>query len=362
MSEEMTGHENKKKRGGLFFGLAYFAGVAVLVAAIYWLSPPGNDPGANEIAAPAATTTTTVANVEVEAPSFISGEEPIADAAEVILPSVVHIQTSTGIGSGVIYDSTGLIMTAAHVVEGDESVTIRLPNGEIVEGSVVGLNTEVDIAVVQVDRTGLEAAEFNQAEARVGQLAVAIGSPWNLDSTVTAGIVSAINQTNCSSETEACISMVQTDAAINPGNSGGPLVDRNGQVIGINVSIFTTSGENAGVGFAVPADTAMTYAAAIVSGEAIETAFLGISGEAAVQGQAGALIIEVFPDTAASEAGIETGDVIVSIGGVEVLGIGDLSAQIRTFQPGETVELDLIRDGEDLTMSVTFGTRPADLN
>jgi putative serine protease PepD len=356
----MTRDKAKRKAGGVISALLYFGGVGVLVALILWASA-GSDPLSEDAVAILTTTTTTIVeNLDVEAPSYLVGEEPIADAAQVILPSVVHIQTDSGIGSGVIYDADGLIMTAAHVVEGSEQIRVRLPDGELVDGELVGLDSDVDIAVVKINRTDLLAAAFNLGKARVGQMAVAVGSPWDLEATVTAGIVSAVDQTNC--QFESCVSMVQTDAAINPGNSGGPLVDRHGQVIGINVSIFTNSGENAGVGFAVPAATAMTYARSIVSGEILETAFLGISGEFAVEGQSGALIIEVFPDTAAAEAGIEVDDVIISLGGVEILGIDDLSAQIKTYRPGDTVEVVLIRDGETIMLDVTLRSRPDDLS
>jgi S1-C subfamily serine protease len=355
-----TGGSKKKKGRGIGSSLLYFAGVAALVAGIYWIDPPTSDTtGDVDVAtATADTTTTTFEQVQVDVPSYVPGEEPIADAADVILPSVVHIQTSSGLGSGVIYDSSGLIMTAAHVVGDDETVSVRFANGEQITGTVVGAVAEVDIAVIQVDKTGIPAAVFTLEKPRVGQLAVAIGSPWGLESTVTAGIISAIDQTNCGFA--SCVSMVQTDAAINPGNSGGPLVDRNGQVVGINVSIFTESGANDGVGFAVPAKIAMDYADSIVSGESIETAFLGVTGEFVSEGQAGALITEVIPGTAAEEAEIEVGDVVIAIDGVEIQGIDDLAAQVRAHRPGEVVELVLIRDGEELVLVVTLGVRGDD--
>ena len=130
-------------------------------------------------------------------PSFVPGEEPVADAAEVILPSVVHIQTDSGLGSGVIYQADGLIVTAAHVVEGSETVRIRFADGDQARGTVLGTASEVDIAVIQVERDGLTPATFVTEKPRVGQLAIAVGSPWGLESTVTAGIISAIDQTNC---------------------------------------------------------------------------------------------------------------------------------------------------------------------
>ena len=337
--------------------------MAVFVAGVYWIAPTSSDT-VNEVdveAVTADTTTTTVEQVRIDAPTNIPGEEPIADAADVILPSVVHIQTSFGLGSGVIYDSSGLIVTAAHVVGDDETVQIRFADGTQLIGTVIGTAPDVDIAVVKVERTDIPAAGFNLEKPRVGQLAVAIGSPWGLESTVTAGIISAVDQTtNCGFG--SCVSMVQTDAAINPGNSGGPLVDRHGLVVGINVSIFTESGASDGVGFAVPAEIAMDYANSIVSGESIEPAFLGVVGEFVSEGQAGALITEVIPGTAADDAGIEVGDVVVSIGEVEIQGIDDLSAQVRAHRAGDVVDLILIRNGDEMVIEVNLGARPEDLS
>lgn len=354
--------EPEKSRKGLWTAVAYFAGVAALVAAIWWIDDPRG--GEQDSVALPETSTTTVAEVGVSTPTLASGEEPIADAAEIILPSVVRIENidGPGVGSGVIYDSDGLIITAAHVVQGQERVRVRFDDGTQVTGSVLGAATDVDIAVVQVDRTDLPAAEFSLEKPRVGQTAIAVGSPWGLSSTVTAGIISAVDQTaNCS--INACASLVQTDAAINPGNSGGALVDRRGRVVGINVSIFTTSGANDGVGFAVPADIALDYAESIVSGEPIETAFLGVTGtQFNEEGRAGALITDVTPGTAADEVGIQVDDVIVFLDGVEIQSLEDLSAQVRAHRPGDTVQVILLRDGEEISLDVTLGVRPDDLS
>lgn len=358
MEHEASTREQEKKPG-IWSAVAYFAGVAALVAGIWFVAGP--DEPAPE-AAPETTTTTVAENVEVQSPTIVPGEEPIADAAEMILPSVVRIETETGVGSGVIYDEDGLIVTAAHVVQNRDTVRVRFNDGEQVTGTVLGAVTDVDIAVIEVDKTGLDAATFTFEKPRVGQTAIAVGSPWGLSSTVTAGIISAVDQTaNC--VTGACASLVQTDAAINPGNSGGALVDRQGRVVGINVSIFTSSGANDGVGFAVPSDIAMDYAEAIVSGEPIETAFLGVEGDfVETEGRAGALITSVTPGTAADEAGIQVDDVIIFLDGVEIQGITDLAAQVRAHRPGDTVELILLRDGEEITMEVTLGVRPESLS
>jgi S1-C subfamily serine protease len=349
----------EKRTPGLLIGFLFFVGVALLVAAIAWLATPDS----SEVAA--ATTTTVAAGpgtagpVDVVAPAIVTGEEPVADAAEVILPSVVDITTNLGSGSGVVYDTDGHIVTAAHVVQGADSVRVRFADGEQVEGTVVGTSPEVDIAVIKVDRTDLTAATFNTNKPRVGQLAVAVGSPWGLESTVTAGIISAVDQAECSTLSTGrvtCTSLVQTDAAINPGNSGGALVDRAGHVVGINVSIISTSGANDGVGFAVPSSIVTEYSEAIVSGQPLQTAFLGVNAQDVnTEGRAGAEITNVVSDSAAEAAGIQVGDVITQLDGVPVLGFDDLVAQVRAHQPGDTVDALLIRDGTEMTVSVTLG-------
>jgi S1-C subfamily serine protease len=310
-------------------------------------------------------------DIVVETPTFIPSDEPVADAAEVILPSVVQIQTTDGVGSGVVYDSDGLILTAAHVVAGENTVTVRLSDGEEIEGTVIGGDADFDVAVVEVDRTGLPAASLALAsDPRVGQLAIAVGSPWDLEGTVTAGIISAVNQSIGSQA--GFRSVLQTDAAINPGNSGGPLVDRYGQVLGINVSIFSLSGANDGVGFAVPIDVAYDIAQAVISGESLESAFLGVVGSGVDSGQAGALIAEVTPGSGADEGGVMVDDLVIEIDGVTVQGIDDLAAQVRSHRPGTSVELLVIRgayedgeltgeDGEEITLTVTLGERPPNL-
>jgi serine protease Do len=290
----------------------------------------------------------------------VPADEPIANAAAIILPSVVQIQSQGGVGSGVIYNSNGLILTAAHVVAGEDTVTVRFNDGEEMEGTVLGGTTGADVAVIQVDRNDLPAAELALGQDPVvGQMAIAVGSPWGLQGTVTAGIISAVDQSIPSGGSARAV--LQTDAAINPGNSGGPLVDREGRVLGINVSIFSLSGANDGVGFAVPVDVASDIAEQVVAGDAIETAFLGVSVGNVESGQAGALIAEVTPGSAADTAGIEVDDLVISIDGVQVQRGSDLAAQVQTHRPGTSVEIVLIRDGEQLAFDVTLDQRPDDL-
>lgn len=306
-----------------------------------------------ETTAPSETIASTVPG-EASAP-VLSSEEPVAAVADALLPSVVQLETSSGLGSGVIYDSDGLILTAAHVINGEETVRVRLSDGSQYEGQVIGVDESNDIGVIEVDASGLPAAPLDlEGDVEVGQMAVAIGSPFGLDSTVTAGVVSAINQSV--PEQGRFRSLLQTDAAINPGNSGGALANRAGEVIGINVSIFSTSGGNDGIGFAVPITIAKQVADAIVSGEPLSTAVLGVSGTDAESGPSGALITGVAAGSGAADAGIEIGDVITAVDGTRVQGIGDLAAQVQSHRPGDEVSVELIRGGETVTVTATLGS------
>lgn len=283
------------------------------------------------------------------------GKEPVAEIAAALLPSVVQLETRTGLGSGVIYDPDGLILTAAHVVQGFTDVIVRMSDGSSIEGEVVGTDTNSDIAVVEVEESGLPAAELaTGVDLEVGQLAVAIGSPFGLDSTVTSGIISAINRSVVRPD-GSIASMIQTDASINPGNSGGALVDRAGRVIGINDAIRTASGGNQGVGFAVPIGQAAWVAEQLVAGEPVVPAFLGVSGTNDNSGNAGALITSVEPGSAADDAGIRQGDLITKVDDVTIEDMQGLAAQIRATPPGTEVTLTIVRDGEEMTLTATLG-------
>jgi len=196
-----------------------------------------------------------------------NGSEPLADTAAKILPSVVQIETGSGLGSGFVADENGDILTAAHVVSGSSQVTIKLQDGSTVSGTVAASDASIDTAVVKVSQSGLPALTLgDSSQVRVGQVAIAVGSPFGLDETVTSGIVSALNRTLQTETGQTLNGLIQTDAPINPGNSGGPLTDRNGAVIGINDAIASTSGQSAGVGFAVPINDAKTLLTKVQSG------------------------------------------------------------------------------------------------
>jgi S1-C subfamily serine protease len=331
---------------------------------IGWLVSSGPDPTAPAVqpvaTAPTTTTTTTATSATTTPPAAPTlGAEPVADIAEIILPSIVQLELPTGVGSGVIYDPSGLVLTAAHVVEGGGAVTVLLSDGSRFDGEVLGADALNDIAVVRIetDRELPAATLALGHELRVGQLAVAVGSPWELDSTVTSGIVSAVSRPITSVD-GGVLNMVQTDAAINPGNSGGALVDRQGRVIGINVSIFTETGVNEGVGFAVPIDRAFRVATALEEGGTFVPGFLGVEGDDAGVGEdPGAVIRVIQPGSAADQAGLRTGDRVVAVDGQPVSGLGELAGLVRGYEAGDTVVLDVVRDGDPLEIEVRLGSR-----
>tara|TARA_Y100001970_G_scaffold115613_1_gene144078 strand:- start:2875 stop:4260 length:1386 start_codon:yes stop_codon:yes gene_type:complete len=306
-----------------------------------------------------------VAPLSQQSPSILSENlEPVTAVALAVSPSVVRIDTSTGTGSGIILDSSGRVVTNAHVVNGARTVEIRLADGTRAEGIVLGSDPNVDIAIVQIDGEVLfEEADFALSDTvQVGQLAVAIGSPFGLEQSVTAGIVSAVNRAvphaNVIDGSPTIVEMIQTDAPINPGNSGGALADRQGRVVGMNTSIRTdgiVSG-NLGVGFAIPSDTILLVADRIVNGESLDVGFLGVSGQNPALGRAGALIIDVVEDSPAWNGGLMPGDLVVSVDGSPILGMSELAAKIRISSPGTEVEIGVIRNGEEAFFKVILGT------
>ena len=290
-------------------------------------------------------------------PAPTVSEEPVVAVAEALTPSVVLVEVDApigfGLGSGIVWDAdNGYIVTNQHVVEGAESVTVHLSDGTRLDGGVVGGSSGHDVAVVRVDPDAAElvAATFAPASSvRVGQLAVAIGSPLGLTGTVTAGIVSAVRiqvQGGSDPNSPVPVEMIQTDAAINRGNSGGALADWQGRVIGMNTMIQTTTGGSIGLGFAVPSDTVDLIATRIIKGESLELGYLGISGQAGEGDDVGVVVVEVLPGSPAAEAGLESGDVIIRLGDEPMHDITELSAAIKLRRPGEAVELTIKRGGD----------------
>jgi putative serine protease PepD len=339
--------------------LAGAVAVVVLLAGGYGIGQVLDRNAAN--AAPGGAGVPTAA---VSAP-IKAGDEPVAAVAKALLPTVVQLevqsQQSEGLGSGVIYDKRGYILTAAHVVDNVERVTVALSDGNRLPGRVLGVDTANDVGVVKVDRDNLPAAPLAiDVPLQVGQLAVAIGSPFRLEGTVTAGVVSATNRILDDIRGRPAREVIQTDAPINPGNSGGVLADREGRVIGINSAIRSdgTSEGNIGIGFAVPIDLAARSATAIVQGKPIKTAYLGVGLGDPTTGR-GALIPEVASGGPAARAGIRVGDVVVEMDGQAVSDADALVARIRDHQPGDKVTLKVVRDGRERSVTVTLGERTA---
>ncbi len=286
-----------------------------------------------------------------------NADEPVAAVAEALGPSVVKIQTQEGLGSGVVYDESGLILTNAHVVSNAKTVQVVFSDGTSATGNVLGADEANDIAVVKVEPSaGLVVARLATDEPRVGQLTVAVGSPFGLEQTVTSGVVSAVNRP-VEGATKDVVGMVQTDAPINPGNSGGALANREAEVIGINSMIFSQSGENNGIGFAIPIQRAKEIADALVHGGTVARGFLGVSSTSPTDGEAGAEISEISPGSAAAEAGLEVGDVIVAIDGSAIKAQGDLAVVVGTHEPGDQLTIELQRGGNEISLTATLGTK-----
>ena len=304
----------------------------------------GNDQAAPPVAADASASSAAIASLE---------GEPFARAAALIAPSVVQLTLPDGLGTGVIVNENGTILTAAHVVGNASQVEVRLFDGSTVEGTVAGTHEETDVAVVTIDPTGRDIVAARIADGdsvRVGQLAVAVGSPFGFEQTVTAGIISGIDRVVNN------VSMVQTDAPINPGNSGGPLINLEGEVVGINDLIFTESGSSAGVGFAISIDLAVIVADQLIAGQDVQLALLGVTTTVPPDGSRGAFVQAISPGSAAEESGLEVGDVVVGVDGDSTRGSADLRAQVIDNAPGTTITLDVLRDGDSIRIEATLGS------
>jgi len=324
-----------------------------------------DDDGSNNASSEISTSSSIVVKPGEQTPILkVEGEEAAISVAEALGPAVVQIETSKdgqpfGAGSGVVYKDN-LIMTNNHVIEGADVVRIRQSSGRVLEGEVLGADARIDIAVIRVKNGGLPIAQLAVGEElRVGQTAIAIGSPFLLQQTVTAGIVSALRRPVPSQDRETFVPMIQTDAPINQGNSGGALADIQGRVIGINTSIQTdgVSQANAGVGFAIPIEIALNAAEKLENGEKIESGFLGVFGEPSATGEAGVEITEVTTGSAAELGGLIVGDLVLSMDEAPVTNIAELAGLVTARSPGEIVELGVMRNGNPLVLKVTLGRR-----
>jgi len=306
-----------------------------------------------------------------------NGSRPAADTndvqkvAESVLPSVVSIATQSQLGqaggTGVIISSDGEILTNNHVVEAAANggtVQVTLSDNTTVEAEVLGTDPLTDLAVIKAqDVSDLVPADLgNSSDLAVGQNVVAIGSPLGLDGTVTSGIVSALHRPVTAGDeqgrgTTKVIDAIQTDAPINPGNSGGPLVDMNGQVIGINSAIITggQSSGSIGLGFAIPIDQAKPIVEQLRAGQEATHAQIGV-GVTTAQETRGAAIASVNSGSPGDEAGLREGDIVIAVDDRPITSDIELIAAVRSYRPGDEVTLTIIRDGQEQTVDLTLGS------
>jgi S1-C subfamily serine protease len=310
-------------------------------------------------------------------------------------PAVANIVTRTveydfflnpvpveGAGSGFLIDTDGHILTNYHVVQGTQAIEVTLGDQSRYKAKLIGADTRNDIALIQIDAKGKKLTPLPLGDSRslqVGQRVLAIGNPFGFSGTLTTGIVSSLGRTVQTSDTTFIDDAIQTDAAINRGNSGGPLLDSRGQVIGINSAIYAPNGTTAGIGFAIPINTAKRVANDLIKTGHVRRASLGIEGRALWPGLAealnlpveqGILVERVTPGGPAAQAGIRGGtrsvlaglqeiriggDVLTAIDGHEIATQMDLNLQLNRDQPGNSVTLTIVRDGKRMNMPVKLG-------
>jgi putative serine protease PepD len=270
-------------------------------------------------------------------------------------------QSTQAEGTGFVYDTKGDIITAAHVVDGASSIKVHFKDGKTVTASLVGKDDSTDTAVIKVNVDSSELHPLtvgSSASVQPGDEVVAIGSPFGLTETMTAGIISAVGRTITAPNNFSISGAIQTDAPINHGNSGGPLLNASGQVIGVNVQIDSESNGSEGVGFATPIDTVKGVADTLISGGKVQHAYLGIQ-VSDTSDNGGAKVNSVVSGSPADKAGLQAGDVITSIGSTQISTADDLTAAVNVYKPGDKAALKVNRNGTTKSISVTFGTRPS---
>ena len=280
--------------------------------------------------------------------------------------------TAQGAGSGFFISADGFIVTNNHVVANATKITVKLSDGRELPGRLVGRDADTDLAVIKVEGSDFKFVSFEQAaEPRVGDWVIAVGNPFGLGGTATAGIVSARAREIGDSSTPYT-DYLQIDAAINRGNSGGPTFDIYGRVIGVNSAIFSPTGGSVGIGFAIPASIAKTVTDRLMRGETIQRGYLGVQIQDLLdeyreplglpEDQKGAYIADVTAGAPAQQAGLREGDVVVSLNGRPITSSSDLTRQVGQAAPGDILRLEILREGRRQTLNVRSGTRPADIN
>ncbi len=331
-----------------------------------------------------------------------AGEDPLSDvrsrvflsaaptdftaAAEAATPAVVNIRTvqrgrgfhfwsegggASATGSGVIVSENGYIVTNHHVIEGAERIEVTLNDKREFTAQIIGIDPSTDLALLRIDASGLPWLPFGDSDSlRIGEWVLAVGNPFNLESTVTAGIVSAKGRSIDILESQDRIeSFIQTDAAVNPGNSGGALVNSNGELVGINTAIVTRSGRYEGYSFAVPANLARKVIRDLRDYGTVQRGLLGVFIENLSSRQAEALglssvegvfITKVSPGSGAYEAGLRKGDVIIRINGVKTRTMSEMQEQVGRFRPGNRINVEYVRNGQRYEAAVMLKSKSND--
>lgn len=362
-----------------------------LVSLVFLLALPactqdllGNSPGSpsGAAASPQSGAAQATPTPIAFSPETVSTQESLStvEIARSLTPSVAQVVTETvsaglfnqpvpsrGVGTGIIMDQEGHILTNNHVVAGAQNITVILGNGESFPAELVGGDPTTDTAVVRIDAEELQPAMLGSSSAlRVGEEVVAIGHALGLPGgpTVTTGVISALGRSITTDPQTTIVDLIQTDAAINPGNSGGPLVNSKGEVIGMNTAIISGS---EGIGFAINIEGAKVVATQLIEQGFVSRGFLGISPVNLSPGLAnlvgapvmeGVLVVQVVPNSAADEGGLQEEDVIVVMNDQPIPNTGELSQFLLAHPPGERVSITFFRNGQEQTTEVVLGERP----
>lgn len=304
-------------------------------------------------------------------------ESQIIDVTEKVSPAVVRISTmqvvsdfffsyeTSGLGSGFIISPNGDIVTNNHVISGAKKITVTLSDGSEYEATVIGKDPSSDIALIKIDGNNLPYLSFGDSSAlKVGQVVIAIGNPYGLDHTVTTGVISALERTLTFEDGTTLVGVIQTDAAINPGNSGGPLLTLTGDVIGMNTAIQQSA---QGIGFAVSSNTIIKVINDIKLFGKVVWPFLGISGVSITDDIArrnnlptnkGVLVIQIYPGTSASYAGLKPYDIIIKFDGYEISSVQEITKFLRKHKIGDKVKLEIYRDNKKMEIEVILMEKP----
>jgi serine protease DegQ len=285
-------------------------------------------------------------------------------------PSVVTILNRSGLGSGIVYKTDGTIVTNAHVVGDARQVTVGFADGQQVSATVRAADKLSDVAVVQADRRGLPAAKFQHELPQPGEVAVAIGSPLGFEATVTSGIISGLHRQIPGSVSSGAplVDLVQTDAAISPGNSGGALLDGQGDVVGMNVAYIPPEAGAVSLGFAIPAATVVKVADELLTSGHASHAYIGIqpatltpqiAEQLGISRASGVLVLQVVTPSPAAEAGIKPGEIVVALNGQDTPTAEKFVADLHAAQPGDRIELTVLRGDATHKITVVVADRPA---